>query len=993
MDTYIDTKSGLLLASWSSKNPLMEKAMHDIGGSFEDFNTYRFPLELSFAGKISKAAKRFGDVKLTDEGRAALMELREQMASAKELNGSNSDAEIPALLLEEYPRTARALRSYQRAAVEFMRTRPSVLLADQPGSGKAQPLSEPVLTPRGWTVMGDIKAGDQVVGSDGLPKDVLKVFPQGQREIAVVTFSDGVKVRCDLDHLWTVQTKHQRNISGTSWTKTTRELIEEGVTYKSDGRAIYSTPRLSPVQYAPRNGFCIDPYTWGVLIGDGSLSDTYVAGITTDHELVGSLILPEGASAKLLQDKGFYGDYRLNGLSRFLRERGLNGTRAEEKSVPEEIMLGSISDRQAFLQGLLDTDGGTAPARSGGPSSTVEYGTVSSLLAEQVLELVRSLGGTAMIRTKTPSFTYRGEKREGQIFYRMNIQLPQGMSPFRLKRKLAKWTPRDKYPTTRYIRSVELTGEKEEAQCILIDSPDHLYVTTGFILTHNTLMTIASIIAAGVEGDILVLAPSIAVQAAWPGELERWAPNDEVLRVTGGRAAREATLKKLKFKPTSPRRWVLCNIEMAKVIYHKEALREDGSVAKSHYEYKYPELFFYDDEKRKNKRPWNAVVVDESHRALVTNKAQHYKQTQTRCGLSKLTVADNGKRYALTGTPFRGKLENMWGTLNWLFPKTYTSYWSWVERWFDTSSDYFGGTSVTEVKPHLKHSFYEALAPFMLRRTKREIAPDLPPKVYAGTIPKGVDFEPGQERGLVGHWLDMPPKQKKAYQQMVETATANLDNGTLVANGVLAELTRLKQFASCYGSLEIVEDVDGFEIPKFVPELPSNKFNWLLEFLEELGIMKDTLATGPESQKVIVASQFTSVIELYAKALEKKGIETLQITGKVKREDRESAVKVFQTDTGPQVLLLNTIAGGVALTLDRADDLVILDETFIPDDQEQVEDRIHRVSRNHNVTIHYVRSLGTVEERIARVTFGRDDLQKQLLDGERGVDFARKIIE
>lgn len=643
MDTYIDTTGDVLLASWSSKNPLMEKAMHDIGGSFEDFNTYRFPMELSFAGKINREAKRFGEVKMTPAGRAALMELREQRESAEQLNGSDADAEIPQPLLDEYPRTARALRSYQRAAVEFMRTRPSVLLADQPGSGK-------------------------------------------------------------------------------------------------------------------------------------------------------------------------------------------------------------------------------------------------------------------------------------------------------------------------------------------------------------TLMTIASIVAAEVTGDILVLAPSIAVQAAWPGELERWAPNDEVLRVTGGRATREAVLKKMKFKSKSKRRWVLCNIEMAKVLYHKEAIREDGSVAKSHYEYKYPELFFFDDEKQKHKRPWSAVVIDESHRALVTNKAQHYKQTQTRCGLSKLTVADGGKRYALTGTPFRGKLENMWGTLNWLFPKTYTSYWSWVERWFDTSSDYFGGTSVTEIKPNLKHAFYEALAPFMLRRTKREIAPDLPPKVYAGTIPEGVDCEPGQERGLVGHWLDMLPKQKRAYQEMVESATANLDNGTLVANGVLAELTRLKQFASCYGSLEIVEDVDGFEIPKFVPELPSNKFNWLLEFLEELGIMKGSVATGPEDQKVIVASQFTSVIELYAKALEKKGIKTLQITGKVKREDRESAVKEFQTDSGPQVLLLNTIAGGVALTLDRADDLVILDETFIPDDQEQVEDRIHRVSRNHNVTIHYVRSLGTVEEKIARITFGRDDLQKQLLDGERGVDFARKII-
>ena len=643
MKTTIDIDGDIMLAAWNEKRPTLERDLHRLGGSFEDYNCYRFPIELSIAARINKAAKAYGTVEITDYAKGRLQEMREMRDSAGHLNKADSDAEIPALLLDTYPATARALRSYQRAAVEFMRTRKSVLLADQPGSGK-------------------------------------------------------------------------------------------------------------------------------------------------------------------------------------------------------------------------------------------------------------------------------------------------------------------------------------------------------------TLQTIAAVIEAGVTGDILVLAPSIAVQAAWPGELARWAPDDEVLRVTGGRAQREATLKQMKFESEAPRRWVLCNIEMAKVPYHKEELLQNGTVVKAHYEYKYPELFFYDDEKQKNKRLWDAIVVDESHRALVTNKSQHYKQTQTRCGLSKLSLAEGGRRYALTGTPFRGKLENMWGTLNWLFPEAYKSYWNWVERWFDTSSDYFGGTSVTEIKPHLKTEFYESLAPFMLRRTKREIAPDLPPKVYAGTVPDGVEYEPGEERGLVGHWLTMGPKQKRAYEQMVEEATANLDNGTLVANGVLAELTRLKQFSTCYGNIEIVEDVDGFEIPKFIPELPSNKYDWLLEFLEELGIVKGSEATGPEDQKVIVASQFTSVIELYAKALNRRGIKTLQITGKVKREDREKAVEVFQTDHGPQVLLLNTIAGGVALTLDRADDLVVLDETFIPDDQEQVEDRIHRVSRNHNVTIHYVRSLGTVEERIARITFGRDDLQKQLLDGERGVDFARQIM-
>ena len=91
-------------------------------------------------------------------------------------------------------------------------------------------------------------------------------------------------------------------------------------------------------------------------------------------------------------------------------------------------------------------------------------------------------------------------------------------------------------------------------------------------------------------------------------------------------------------------------------------------------------------------------------------------------------------------------------------------------------------------------------------------------------------------------------------------------------------------------------------------------------------------------------------------------------------------------------MFVNTKAGGVALTLDRADELVILDETFIPDDQEQVEDRIHRTSRVHNVIIHYVRSLGSVEESIALTTIKRDVSQKVLLDGMRGVDVARQIL-
>lgn len=512
----------------------------------------------------------------------------------------------------------------------------------------------------------------------------------------------------------------------------------------------------------------------------------------------------------------------------------------------------------------------------------------------------------------------------------------------------------------------------------------------------KTLQTIATMISAGVEGDILVLAPSAAVQVTWPGEIKRWSPNDEVVRVTGTRQKREEKLKCLKKEPKAKRRWILCNIEMAKTKY-VDAKASQGKVSKSYYDHVYPELFFLDYENKppqktpKNPRLWSAIIVDESHRALITDKSQAYKQTQTRCGLGKLQTKDGAKRIAISGTPFRGKMNNLWGTLNWLFPDKFTSYWNWIERWFDTKSNGFG-TEVARISKGMESDFYAAIAPFTLRRTKSEIAPELPPKLYAGTIPDGIDRDGVDERGLVGHWLEMPPKQKRAYDEMVEFATASLESGTLVANGVLAELTRLKQFATCYGRLETVYDVDGYEIPKFVPEMPSNKFNWLVEFLAELGIVPKEPQTGPDARKVVVASQFTSVINLYEQHLNKMGIETLKITGGVKGEERERAKDLFQTDEGPQVFLLNTIAGGVSLTLDRADDIVLLDETFIPDDQEQVEDRVHRVSRNHNVTVHYVRSLGTIEEKIARTTTDRDNLQKQLLDGERGVDFARKIL-
>lgn len=559
-------------------------------------------------------------------------------------------------------------------------------------------------------------------------------------------------------------------------------------------------------------------------------------------------------------------------------------------------------------------------------------------------------------------------------------KLTKGDADAEVSPLLKKYAPR----TAKALRPYQRAGIKFLAtndSSLLADDPG----------TGKTLQTIGSLISAGVTGDILVLAPTVAANISWPEEMRQWAPKDEAIVVAGNKKKRKEALAKLRKRSTAPRRWVFCNTEMVRTAYVEKYIDDEGRVHQAKYDHKYPELFFLTDE-QKAPREWDAIVVDEAHNSLITDKSQAYKQTLTRRGFSKLSTKPGGKRIAISGTPFRGKPQNLWGILNWLFPDTYKSYWKWAERWFDIQKGYFGGVEDMSLQETSKKAFYKSIQPIMIRRTKAEVAPDLPPKMYAGSLPPGINYDhPSQRDGLVGHWLEMDSKQKRAYAEMEEYATAALDNGTLVANGVLAELTRLKQFATSYGQLDMKVDSEGFKVPTFKPSLPSNKLDWLLEFLGELGIdgkyHKDT-------RKVVIASQFTSIIDTFAKEIERKlkGTKVLKITGKVGMSERQDAVDKFQHDDAYPILMLNTKAGGVALTLDRADDIVILDETFIPDDQSQVEDRIHRVSRMHNVTVHYVRSIGTVEEKIAKKTIDRDNLQKQLLDGARGVSYARKLL-
>lgn len=365
---------------------------------------------------------------------------------------------------------------------------------------------------------------------------------------------------------------------------------------------------------------------------------------------------------------------------------------------------------------------------------------------------------------------------------------------------------------------------------------------------------------------------------------------------------------------------------------------------------------------------WSAIIVDESHQTLAGATGDKKKQSAQRLGLGALEVRENGLRLALSGTPFRGKEEYLWGQLNWLRPDLYRSRWRWIKEWFDVHQDRYGMVIGNIID---REGLYKQASSVMIRRTKEEVAKDLPPKAYNDI------------------WIDMDGKQAKAYSDMEKLAQTELDGGILQTTAMLAELTRLKQFAGSYGKM-----VDGH----FTPTLPSNKYDWLVEWLDERGITKETKDVSSQvlidTPKVVVASQFSQLINCFAEGLAKEGIKTFKFTGSTSDKERERIKNDFQNnpESETRVLLLTTTAGGVALTLDAADDLVVLDETWNTSDQEQLEDRLHRLSRMHQVTIWNIRSKGTIEESIAKANAQAEFSIKTILDGARGVELVKELF-
>ncbi|SPM35964.1 hypothetical protein MRAB57_3800, partial [Mycobacterium rhizamassiliense] len=363
--------------------------------------------------------------------------------------------------------------------------------------GRAQPVFTKVLTPSGFRPIGELMVGDYVIGSDGQPTEILGVHPQGFKEIYRIYTQDRSSTLASGDHLWSVYTRSDRRRGKPARVLQTKEMIGN---LRAAHYRRYELPLLSaPVAFAAR-AVPLHPYALGLLLGDGCLTcATTPSFATNDPELAEALgrLIPgievrrKSAVDYILNRIRRPGGptTRANPVTAALRQLDLAGTRSDTKFVPRNYLLNSPDVRLAVLQGLLDSDGG--PVTQQARTCRIQFTTVSDRLRDDVIFLVQSLGGVVYPRTRpaagrAPGLAGGREVRHRYDSHILDIRLPEGLVPFRLQRKAAKYDAARGARPMRFIDRIEPAGT-EEAVCIQVAAEDSLYVTEDFLLTHNTL--------------------------------------------------------------------------------------------------------------------------------------------------------------------------------------------------------------------------------------------------------------------------------------------------------------------------------------------------------------------------------------------------------------------------------------------------------------------------------------------------------------------------
>ncbi|MFO0612511.1 MAG: DEAD/DEAH box helicase [Polyangiaceae bacterium] len=335
-----------------------------------------------------------------------------------------------------------------------------------------------------------------------------------------------------------------------------------------------------------------------------------------------------------------------------------------------------------------------------------------------------------------------------------------------------------------------------------------------------------------------------------------------------------------------------------------------------------------------SKQRWSLAVLDE---------AQVIKNAKSVFATSAMKL-DAGVRFALTGTPLENHLGELWSITRFVAPGTFGD-----DRTFRAA---FRNPIEREHDATRLAALRRRLAPILLRRTKEQVAAELPPKT------------------IVTHRVELDDEQRDLYEavrQMAakrvreEIARRGIAQARIV---VLDALLKLRQVC-CDPRL-----LKSRTAKSSVASAKVEAFEELLTTLVE------------EGRRVLVFSQFVEMLDLLEPVLSAHGIERARITGATR--DREREVRRFQAGEVP-VFLISLKAGGTGLNLTAADSVIHYDPWWNPAVEAQATDRAHRIGQDKPVFVHRLLTVGTIEEKIAALQEKKSALARGVLDGGASV--------
>ena len=330
---------------------------------------------------------------------------------------------------------------------------------------------------------------------------------------------------------------------------------------------------------------------------------------------------------------------------------------------------------------------------------------------------------------------------------------------------------------------------------------------------------------------------------------------------------------------------------------------------------------------------WRYAILDEA-------QAIKNPHSATAKAAKKLNAQ---RRLALSGTPIENRLSEIWSIFDFVCPGLLGPLDRFEERY---SRPIDNGDRKAAVR------LRATIHPFILRRTKPEVAKDLPEKIE------------------IDHVCELTGEQHALYQQVLKEVRTQI-MGEVEKNGVgksqiqiLAALTKLRQ-AACDPRL--------LGLPRTFEDDDSGKLMALRDLLQT------SIAGG---HRVLVFSQFVTMLQLVKQALDEDQIAYEYLDGSTK--DRQSVVDRFQKDGGCPVFLISLKAGGSGLNLTAADTVIHFDPWWNPAVEDQATDRAHRIGQTKVVTMYRLIAKGTIEEKMLELGAKKRDLVSSVLTEDEG---------